>query len=81
MSNRQKTFQQAIIHFQTKLVTITTVTLHEKWHIPPAQKPQSICTKNVRQNKAKHQEGANNSRAKWKTIPRQDNDKHGNTSH
>ena len=27
------------------------------WHIPPVQEPQSIHTRNTRQNKAQHQEG------------------------
>ena len=39
-------FQKAIIPFPTKLVTITTFTPHEKWHIPPVQEPQIMCTRN-----------------------------------
>ena len=43
-------------------------TPREEWHIPSAQEPQKMRTGNLTQNTAQQQEGANDSRVKWKTI-------------
>ena len=53
-------------------------THHTKIGNPFREGTTTHVTRNIRQNKAQHQKGANNSRAKWKTTPChpfQDNDK------
>ena len=71
MSRRQNQSPIGKIHFPTKLVTIKSFTPHEERHTPPLQEPQSMCTRNAKQNTAQHQEGANScglpSRAKTMT--------------
>ena len=80
-TSSQNQFPIGQIHFPTKFVIIKTFTPHERWHIPPVQEPQSMCTRNVRQNTAQHHEDVNSSHAKWINIPCQDNDRHGYPPH
>ena len=40
MSSRQNQFPTNYYPFLTNFITITTITPHEKWHIPPVQEPQ-----------------------------------------
>ena len=51
MSSRQNQFPIGQIHFPTKFVRIKTLTPHAKQQFPPVQEPQSMCTRNVTQNR------------------------------